>query len=206
MQDSHRVAFVGKSLGPKLRGLSTYEKEYVAILIAVEQWRYYLQLGEFVISIDQKILFHLNEQRLHTSWQLKVFTKLLGLNYRVVYKKGSDNRALDALSRRLDHDSSSAVCNAISGPQPKCLEEVVDSYSSDPVVQQMISMLVIDKDAIPHFFWSQGLLRYKNKIWVGKDADLQLKLLAAFHSSVTRGHSRISMTYIRLSRCWPGLE
>jgi hypothetical protein len=67
MQDSHRVAFVGKSLGPKLRGLSTYEKEYVAILIAVEQWRYYLQLGEFVISIDQKILFHLNEQRLHTS-------------------------------------------------------------------------------------------------------------------------------------------
>jgi hypothetical protein len=32
-----------RSLGPKLRGLSTYEKEYVAILLVVEQWRFYLQ-------------------------------------------------------------------------------------------------------------------------------------------------------------------
>jgi hypothetical protein len=36
MQDSHHLAFVSKSLGPKLRGLSTYEKEYIAILLAVE--------------------------------------------------------------------------------------------------------------------------------------------------------------------------
>jgi hypothetical protein len=42
MQDHHPVAFVSKSLGPKLRGLSIYEKEYVAILLAVDQWRYYL--------------------------------------------------------------------------------------------------------------------------------------------------------------------
>jgi hypothetical protein len=67
MHESHPVAFVSKSLGPKLRGLSTYEKKYVVILLVVEQWRYYLQLGEFVISTDQKSLSHLNEQMLHTS-------------------------------------------------------------------------------------------------------------------------------------------
>jgi hypothetical protein len=32
-----------RSLGPKLRGLSTYEKEYAAILLVVEQRRSYLQ-------------------------------------------------------------------------------------------------------------------------------------------------------------------
>jgi hypothetical protein len=69
MQDSHPIAYVSKSLGPKLRGLSTYEKEYVAILLAVEQWRYYLQLSEFLIATDQRSQSHLNEQRLHTSWQ-----------------------------------------------------------------------------------------------------------------------------------------
>jgi hypothetical protein len=36
MQDNHSVAFVSKALGPKLRGLSTYEKEYVAILLSIE--------------------------------------------------------------------------------------------------------------------------------------------------------------------------
>jgi hypothetical protein len=42
MQDHHLLAFVSKALGPKLMGLSTYEKEYVAILLAVEQWKSYM--------------------------------------------------------------------------------------------------------------------------------------------------------------------
>jgi hypothetical protein len=32
MQDKHPTTFMNKSLGPKLRGLSNYEKEYIAIL------------------------------------------------------------------------------------------------------------------------------------------------------------------------------
>lgn len=36
MQAGHPLAFVSKALGPKTRGLSTYEKEYLAILMAVE--------------------------------------------------------------------------------------------------------------------------------------------------------------------------
>jgi hypothetical protein len=107
LQDKHPLAFISKPLGPKLRGLSTYE--YVALLMAVEQCRPYLQLGEFHIYTDQKSLSYLSEQRLHTTWQQKVFTKLLGLNYRIIYKKGVDNGAADALSRKPQH---SACCLA----------------------------------------------------------------------------------------------
>lgn len=39
-QEGHPVAFVSRALGPKTRGLSTYEKEYLAILLAVDQWRF----------------------------------------------------------------------------------------------------------------------------------------------------------------------
>jgi hypothetical protein len=67
--------------------------------MAVEQWRSYLQLAEFQILTDHKSLVQLAEQRLHTPWQQKVFTRLLGLQYRIVYKKGVDNGAADALSR-----------------------------------------------------------------------------------------------------------
>lgn len=79
LQDGHPLAFMSKALGPKTQGLSTYEKEYLAILVAVEQWRPYLLHAEFVIFTDQKSLVHLNDQRLHTHWQQRVFTKLLGL-------------------------------------------------------------------------------------------------------------------------------
>jgi hypothetical protein len=91
MQDGHPLAFLSKALGPKSRGLSTYEKEYMAILIAMQHWCPYLQQGEFCIHTDHKSMSQLNEQRLHTTWQHKVFTELLDLQYRVVYKKGSKN-------------------------------------------------------------------------------------------------------------------
>lgn len=69
IQDGHPLVYVSKPLGIKTQGLSTYKKEYLAILIAVEQWRSYLQLAEFIIYMDQQALTHLNDQRLHTVWQ-----------------------------------------------------------------------------------------------------------------------------------------
>uniref|UniRef100_A0A453CXN3 Reverse transcriptase RNase H-like domain-containing protein n=1 Tax=Aegilops tauschii subsp. strangulata TaxID=200361 RepID=A0A453CXN3_AEGTS len=76
-----------------------YEKEYLAIVVAVDQWRPYLQHSEFIIHTDQKSLIHLEEQRLSTPWQQRAFTKLLGPRYIIRYKKGTENTAADALSR-----------------------------------------------------------------------------------------------------------
>jgi hypothetical protein len=36
MPDHHPVAYISKALGPKVRGLSTYEKEYIAILLTID--------------------------------------------------------------------------------------------------------------------------------------------------------------------------
>jgi hypothetical protein len=63
--------------------------------LAVDQWQPYLQHAEFIIYTDQRSLSHLTEQRLHTPWQQRVFTKLLGLQYKIGYKKGVENEAAD---------------------------------------------------------------------------------------------------------------
>lgn len=96
-QNGHPLAFLSKPLSPRNLGLSAYEKEYLAILMAVEQWWHYLLQNEFAIHTDHCSLVHLNEQRLHTPWQQKAFTKLLGLQYRIHYRKGAENGAADAL-------------------------------------------------------------------------------------------------------------
>jgi hypothetical protein len=74
-------------------------------MIAVEQWRPYLQHRELTIFTDQRNLMHITDQRLHTPWQLKMYNKLAGLQYQVVYKPGSSNLAADALSRHPDPPS-----------------------------------------------------------------------------------------------------
>jgi hypothetical protein len=127
-QNEHPLAFINKALGPKNQGLSTYEKEYLAILVAVEQWRHYLQCGEFLIITDQKSLIHLNEQRLHTPWQQKVFTKLLSLNYKIGYRQGAHNRVADALSGKSSTEQVLAVSTCI----PQWLDQVVASYAGNP--------------------------------------------------------------------------
>lgn len=142
----------------------------MAILLAVEQWRTYLQLAEFHIYTDQQSLVHLNKQRLNTVWQQKVFTKLLGLHYRIIYKKGTENRVADALSRRphlLD------TCNAISSVLPQWCDEVVAGYAADPQAQSIIAQLAVSPAAVPNFSLHQGLLRYKGRIWLGNNQPLQ---------------------------------
>jgi hypothetical protein len=205
MQDGHPLAYISKALGPKSRGLSTYEKEYMAILMAVRQWRPYLQHGEFVIHTDQKSLSRLADQRLHTEWQQKVFTKVLGLQYKVVYKKGVENKVADALSRKLYH---SATCFAVSVVTPAWLSEVVDSYQNDDHALSLITKLSVDPAVVPKFILQNGLLRYNNRIWIGNNQQLKHKLLLAFHSSPMGGHSGIPVTYMRMKKlfAWTSLK
>ena len=179
VQQGHPLAFISKALGPRTMGLSTYEKEYLAILVAVEQWRHYLQYGEFLIFTDQRSLIHLNKQCLHTPWQQKVFTKLLGLQYRIVYKPGSTNRAADALS----HRTTTPQLMAISTCTLQWLEEVVNSYAKDPVAADLITKLSLHPAAVPNYTLSAGVLRYKNRIWIGADKNLRQQVISAMHSS-----------------------
>lgn len=205
MQGGHPLSYVSKALGPQNKGLSTYEKEYLAILMVIDHWRTYLQHARFIIHTDQRSLIHLNEQRLHTVWQQKVFYKLLGLQYSVVYKKGSDNTAADALSRKPSHDSS---CAAISIMAPSWASAVAESYLNDAKAQEMLAKLSLDESSINHFSLKDGLLRYKNRIWVGSNPQLHHKLVAAFHHSPVGGHSGVPVTYRKLKQvlAWPSLK
>jgi hypothetical protein len=205
MQNHHPLAFISKPLGPKMRGLSTYEKEYIAILLAVEQWKAYLQHNEFHIYTDQKSLVHLNDQRLNTVWQQKVFTKLLGLNYRIIYKKGIENGAADALSK---NPTDQVSCLAMSTCQPQWLQHLLDSYAINEQTRVLISKVTLDTSVVPHFTWHQGILRYKGRIWVASDPELQGKLIAVFHDSALGGHSGIPVTYRKLKQifAWKSMK
>jgi hypothetical protein len=88
LQEGHPIAFVSRALGPRTKGLSTYEKEYLTIVLAIDQWRPYLQSGEFKIITDQRNLAHLNDQHLHTTWQHEALIKMIGLQYTIFYRKG----------------------------------------------------------------------------------------------------------------------
>ena len=117
---SRPIAYLSKSLGPKNRGKSTYEKELLAVLMAINRWRHYLQGKQFVIKTDHQSLRHLLEQKLTHQLQHKALSKFRELDYTIQYKKGKANVVADALSRRTPvrnmdtNKSSSHLCLAPS--------------------------------------------------------------------------------------------
>jgi hypothetical protein len=74
------------------------------------------------------------------------------------------------------------------------------SYEKCAYVADIIAKLILDKDAVFNYTWHQGLLRYKSRVWVGCDQDLQQKLITSCHSSAVGGHSGIPVTLRRLKQ------
>jgi hypothetical protein len=79
MQQGHPLAFLSKALGPKNQAFSIYDKECLAILMAIERWKAYLRHRPFTIYTDQRSLVHLGDHKFNTSIQQKAFFRLMGL-------------------------------------------------------------------------------------------------------------------------------
>jgi hypothetical protein len=99
MQGHRPIAYMSKAIGPKAAGLSTYDKEALAIVEAIKKWKHYFARSTLVIRTNQQSLKYIQEQRLTEGIQHKLLVKLLGYDYKIEYKKGRENKFVDSLSR-----------------------------------------------------------------------------------------------------------
>lgn len=100
MQEGKPLAFLSKALSPRHLGLSTYEKELLAIIMEVQKWRTYLLGQKFVIKTDHEALKYFMKQKLITLVKQKWVSKMLGFDYNIQYKKGKENLVADALLQK----------------------------------------------------------------------------------------------------------
>lgn len=155
MQKDQPIAFLSKALGPNHQKLSIYEKEFLALIMAMEKRRPYLQRQEFIICTDHKSLSYLCEQSLHSDMQRKAMTRLMGLQFKVVYRKGKENLAVDALSR-MNH---LFAIQAVSEVQPLWVQEVLNSYTTDPKAQELLTQLAIQSPNEQGLMLEKGLIK-----------------------------------------------
>jgi hypothetical protein len=118
-----------------------------------------------------------------------VFTKFLSLQFTIKYKKGATNCVANALSRRRAPDAS--LC-AISQLQPAWLSDVIASYDSDQQAKELLTRLSLQDATLEHFTLRDGVIRYKNRIWLPTGHPVIVKILESLHVSPVDGHSRDS--------------
>lgn len=129
---------------------------------------------------------------------------MMGLTFRIVYKKGKENIAADALSR-VGH---LMALQAVSSAQPVWIQEVLNSYATDQHAQDLFKQLAVTSPDDQGFSLNKGLIWFKGNVWIGDNSALQTKLIVACHSSALGGHSGQTATYLRLKRhfAWKGMK
>jgi hypothetical protein len=216
MQQGRPLAFFSQALKGKNLFLSTYEKELLALVLAVKKWRPYLFATIFVIKTDQQSLKYILEQRVGTPMQQKWISKLLGYHFVVEYKQGKENKVADALSRKeganlktkiekeiafLQAKAQGSLC-AISFPSFTWLEELKASYDKDEVVKELIGRLQEGEasEGEGHFTLKNRLLLYKRRFHLGHSRNMKSKVLSLVHDSPLGGLSGYLKTLIRAKR------
>lgn len=69
-----------------------------------------------------------------------MFTKLLGLQFQIKYKKGVTNTAADALSRR---PAPEHCLLTVTQARPTWMLELAQTYKTDPTARELLTRLVL---------------------------------------------------------------
>jgi len=210
MQEGQPIAFFSQALKGRALFYSTYEKELLSLVTAVQRWRPYLLGQAFKVRTDHQSLKFLLEQKVGTVSQQRWITKLLGYDFSIEYKKGKDNKVADALSRRFEDlpEEPNLSISLISFPTPTWVDELKASYVTDVYTQTLLSSLQQDSGVPKGYSLQQGLIMYKGRLYIVKDSDFKSQVLQYIHSNPSAGHSGYHKTVQRAKAdfFWKGMR
>ena len=111
----HPCAFFSRSLSPAERNYDVGDRELLAIKLALEEWRHWLEGAEhpFRIWTDHKNLLYIQQTKRRNARQARWAMFFNRFNYTLTYRPGSRNTKPDALSRMFDRCDSELEPEAV---------------------------------------------------------------------------------------------
>lgn len=199
MQADRPIAFFSKLLGVRAQLKSVYEKELIAICLAVQKWKHYRLGRHFTIRTDQQSLrFIMHQWELGTEFQ-KWVSKLIGFDFDITYRTGTSNRVADALSRRTEGE---VVLNAMVTSSFVDWKDLQNESKKDSFISLVMQDIQTAMKEHAGFTVKDGKLFYKNRFVIPKASSYIPILLKEYHNSPVGGHSSELKTYLRLAGDW----
>ncbi|QRW26330.1 Retrotransposable element Tf2 protein [Rhizoctonia solani] len=208
----HPVAYMSKSFSSAEANYNTHDKELLAIIKALEEWRIFLEATDKPVQT-----FNCR----HAQWHIF----LSNFNFEIHYCPGKQLGKPDALSRRADYAEApqepevmlpAKVFANTSEEELKIVMEIQNKLREDPSLEPIIQFLTEDTDNAPpsiqkaywDYDWEEELLWYCRKLVVLDSEPLKEWLLKEFHNSPLAGHPGQQRTLELVSRnyWWPGMK
>ena len=158
-QYGHVIAYASRSLTSSERNYSVIQRECLAIVFALKQFRHYLLGRSFQIHTDHEPLQWLSAQKMEgmlCRWALA----MQEYDFTIVHRKGSANTNADALSRL---------------PPPSCaltvalphysLPELKKAQMLDPIISVVHKARLQSCDVPRDTTFNRGVLRRYKQLW-----------------------------------------
>jgi hypothetical protein len=120
----------------------------------------------------------------------------MGYDYSIQYKSGKTNVVADALSR---HPETTSCMNlSLSMPQFTFLEHLKLALAASQPFNTLLIQIQQKPQSFPHYKIQNGLIFYKNRIWLDPTLPFRLTILEEYHDSPLGGHMGITKTFTKV--------
>ncbi|GLB39299.1 putative retrotransposable element tf2 155 kda protein type 1-like [Lyophyllum shimeji] len=232
----HPVVFYSKSLNAVERNYEIHDKEMLAIIRALEEWRHFLEGARHKVEIytDHKNLqYFLTAKKLNRR-QARWSLYLANFDFVLHHRPGRSMGKPDALSRRPDHGDGSADNADIVLLKPeffavRALQGLIAAGEEDKILRNIrrgnregAQEDVVAKAAaalksarsgvrsVRSAEWSkdQGVLMFRGRIYVPNIPELRRRIVEQHHDSRVAGHPGCWKTLELVSRSywWPQMS
>src|ERR1700749_1278773 len=229
----HPVAYLSKSMTPAEKNYNIYDKELLAVVKALEEWRHYLEGAKHQIEIwtDHKNLEYFRTAQKLNRRQARWSLWLSRFDYTLIHKSGITNKA-DALSRRPDlrgdnpdntdrvllnadvfHARATRPAAVEISPDPDILQQLRDLNALDDKVASALSTIkaagprALSK-GIEEWNFEDGLILKRGRIYVPSNPDLRRTIIKSHHDPEMFGHPGEVKTLELIQRTfwWPHMS
>jgi len=191
MQERCPIVYFSQALQGRNLQLSTYEKEMLALVIAVQKWRPYLLGSHFIIRTDHQTttdsrngwlncLVMIFPSSIRRAWKMQQqmhFQEWLNMKSWL-----EENTAAEALSRRVEYGDLAAM----SHPIPHWLEPIQEEVTSNPQLQELVKKIEAN-EAVGAWEYKGGLILFKKRIYLAADSPLIPIVIKEYHCSTHEG-------------------
>ncbi|MCO5608526.1 hypothetical protein L7F22_062737 [Adiantum nelumboides] len=124
MQEGRVIAYESRMFSKPEMTAQIYEKELLAVIHALTQWRHYLLEADFTVFTDNQSSRYFLSQKQLSKKQMRWANILSQFHFQIVHVQGQKNVMADALSRK-------PLVQAISAIHHSTFEDMVDQYATD---------------------------------------------------------------------------
>lgn len=183
------IEYMSQKFSPAQQKYSTTEKECLAVILAVEKFRCYIEGVFFTVITDHSSLTWLHNLKDPVGRLARWALRLQAYNYNLIYRKGKLNVVPDALSRSVGS-----------------IDLIKDDFCSDPKYNDLRNRILKNPENFPDFRCEENIIfkhtnnpkSYEFQWKVLVPSNLQSKILLNCHDDPKSAHGGITKTITRV--------